>query len=326
MLLSLLGPVSRIDGFLTRASWFQKAMHRFFCTIWRRKGWRYAFQLCVVSILAVITEKVVNFHHIPSSLFARVCFHTLLPALVVLIGLVISAVPVGVLAFYERQLGIRDTQLQHILGALLDRCRDSNLVSTYSSSEVVQNLIAAIDTSKGPTYLVSPNGIYFQADRIAKRFNEIDKPELRAMMEDLANSAPKFRQALYDTKGTLHWIIPDVDDDRVRVYLEERADSIGISSKLVGGVHASAAQWVRKGLTTKRDERGWKTCTHPIKCVPGYRVLVAGGHCFFQVFPKDSPGLLQTVYSFEEEDLPNRFLALTALLRAWCGNFETWPT
>ena len=313
--------INRVEGLLTRADWFQKLAHAFFFRVWKYKVWRYAFQLCIISALSFVTVQVVIIHETPSGPGNWLLFNVALPAAVVLLGLFVSALPVGILAYYERQAGVRDTRLKLLLSDLLAYAGE-RAGKTYSSEEAVDVLIEEIRDNRGISYFLSPNAIYLLADRSHEALEPVDGGELGLIVSRLASSAPRFRTALYEARGAIHWVLPDTGLDRVRYFLEERARNLGISGSVVRDFHQRAASWARDELRLERKKRGQRTWVHFTKCVPDYRLFFTTKRLFFQKFPTHAPGLTEPVRSLKQSEDPELFLALRVLLEVWCGNLN----
>lgn len=310
----------RLQGLLTTSTRFQRGCHWFFGKIHRKKSWRYTFQLALVYGLVAISRKIIGYHQIPNTGWSEPIVYGVLPATLVLAGLGISALPVGVLAFFEARFKRRDIRLRDQLSRHLKECSLCEHTQEFSTADAIPHLLKTLKKSDGPATFISPNAMYLLADRLLDRDGStFDKSTLKKTLREVADNAWSLRSALQEYTEPVHWILPDPDYPRVTVFLEQRADRLGLPGKIAHSTNSRAAKWIRKDLKRERAKRRQRTYLHLVRCLPSHRVLVTNDKCFFQEFLDDRPGLTTPVFLANRDTDPHLFDLLELILETWCA-------
>jgi hypothetical protein len=312
--MSELGLFRRFGGLLAGTPWFQRSVYQAFHALYHHRNRRYLIQLALVYGVNLLTDLIVAEHRIPKGSNAEFLLSWLLPGFLVLGSVVSVEVPIGVVARYEERGKLRDNA---VATGLYDVLADAiHIAKKLTPAEAVECLFGALLRGNGAVYFLTPNAIYILADRFLERYRSEQDPEVGMVLEELAKSAPHLRGCLQSVQGPLHWIMPDPENEEVRIFLKLRARKLGISERPVTGANREGARWVQE-LSRSRAKSKRATKLHAISCVPGHRVLLTEELCMFQEFPQRVPALGQPTFVISATDAPEVFAGIRLAFAAW---------
>lgn len=315
--MDLLGLIRRAGGLLTGSPWFSRRAHAGFLWIYRRRGWRYLYQVSVSLGFTVATSRIIALHKLPETPTWDLVT-ALGTAIIVTVALIVASLPLAIVAHGWRSGRGRDRHMANQLSGVLSRCHGPT--EGLLAEDAIPALIESLRHYHGAIVIISPNALYLLGDRWLPTIEpRLERDVVKQRLRSVAQYAPAFRDILLSHRGPLHWVLPDPRDSEVRVLLADRGQSLGLESAWIAEANREALRWLQGDLSRGRRELGGKTFVHLCGFVPRFRLLLTDEECWFQKFPGDGYGFMTRIYRMNKHDDFSSHAAFKLALTSWCG-------
>lgn len=310
------GMYRRISGLFTGSRWFSKQSYRLFLWIYRRRGWRYFYQVSVSFAFTYATSKVIALHKLPdTNLFqAALAIGT---GFIVVVALAVASLPLAIIAYGRRRGRGRDRHMASQLYSTMDERAKGREGS--SAEEFMPEMLPKLESISGRICIVSRNSFYLQADHWNSCLgNSIESEEVRTTLGALAPYAQEFRRVLMGHSGPLHWVLPDPKDRQIQVLLLNRAQTLGLEPAWVAEANKRALQWLNGDLASRRKKLGRRTHIHLCGFLPRFRLLLTEEDLVFQQYPASACGFMSPIHNITKLEAPATYAAARLAATCWC--------
>ena len=263
-------------------------------------------------LVAHFSKEIVAIHKIPLNPAVAWGIH----GFAALVALTVFWTPVAVMRTSAR---LRRRAAAHIFAVLDEICEQASHPADLTNprqidGDLLLEIMSRVTSPTSAVHLITPSAFYLIADRLLPKIQESypTNSQIRVRAETSAAHSPAFRQALINCPAEVHFVLPDFDDDPVRITAEQRAFSMGIKDDLFRDGVRQAIKTITelvKERNRKRPRR--KTFVHLSPIFPLQRiVLCARTWCYIQRLPRPTPGAHDTdaaVTQLTEEQSPFQF-------------------
>lgn len=175
-------------------------------------------------------------------------------------------------------------------------------------------IVDDVRNATGPIYVLSPNGVYFCADKIERKARELISSDekgraiLRAL-DAMKKQASSLREEFEGHPGKVHFMMPDFRDANVRALCRLRRKAIGADATLDRYI----GRMGRGVLRTLRFRRWLNKRDTQVVRFPHFlfaRLLLVDDRIYIQCMPTNSCGILQPVNVLNRAEHPERFYVL----------------